>query len=98
MNDFSLKIQPGEYVAVVDRTGCGKSTLIRLLLGFERPEKGVIYYDGKDLNSLDLSSLHRKIGTAMQDAGLFQGDIYSNIVITAPQLTLDDAWEAAGLG
>ena len=95
LNDLSLKIRPGEYVAVVGKTGCGKSTLVRLLLGFEQPEKGAIYYDRKDINSLDLSSLRRKIGTVMQDAGLFQGDIYSNIVITAPQLTLDDAWEAA---
>lgn len=95
LNDLSLKIHPGEYVAVVGKTGCGKSTLVRLLLGFESPEKGAIYYDGKDINSLDLPSLRRRIGTVMQDAGLFQGDIYSNIVITAPDLTLDDAWEAA---
>ena len=95
LNDLSLKIHPGEYVAVVGKTGCGKSTLIRLLLGFEKPEKGTIYYDKKDMNGLDMPSLRRKIGTVMQDARLFQGDIYSNIVITAPQLTLDDAWEAA---
>ena len=95
LDDLSLKIKPGEYVAVVGKTGCGKSTLVRLLLGFEKPEKGVIHYDGRDMNSLDLPSLRKKIGTVMQDAGLFQGDIYSNIVITAPQLTLDDAWEAA---
>ncbi len=68
---------------------------MRLLLGFEKPEKGAIYYDGKDLNKLDLSSLRRKIGTVMQSGGLFQGDIYSNIIISAPHLTLDDAWEAA---
>ena len=95
LNDLSLKIRPGEYVAVVGKTGCGKSTLVRLLLGFEQPEKGAIYYDGRDMNGLDLPSLRRKIGTVMQDAGLFQGDIYSNIVITAPQLTMDDAWAAA---
>ncbi len=95
INDLSLKIRPGEYVAVVGRTGCGKSTLVRLLLGFERPEKGAVYYDDKDMEGLDLPSLRRKIGTVMQDAGLFQGDIYSNIVITAPELTLNDAWEAA---
>ena len=95
LNDLSLKIRPGEYVAVVGRTGCGKSTLVRLLLGFEQPEKGAIYYDGKDMNSLDLPSLRRKIGTVMQDAGLFPAEIYANIVITAPQLTLDEAWEAA---
>ena len=95
VNDMSLKIKPGEYVALVGKTGCGKSTLMRLLLGFEKPEKGAIYYDGKDLNSLDLSSLRKKIGTVMQSGGLFQGDIYSNIVITAPELTPEDAWEAA---
>jgi ABC-type bacteriocin/lantibiotic exporter with double-glycine peptidase domain len=95
VNNMSLKIKPGEYVAIVGKTGCGKSTLMRLLLGFEKPEKGAIYYDGRDINSLDLGSLRRKIGTVMQSSGLFQGDIYSNIVITAPELTLDDAWEAA---
>lgn len=95
VNDLSLRIRPGEYVAIVGKTGCGKSTLMRLLLGFEKPEKGAIYYDGKDLNNLDLSSLRRKIGTVMQSGGLFQGDIYSNIVITAPHLTVDEAWEAA---
>ena len=95
LNDLSLKVKPGEYVAVVGRTGCGKSTLVRLLLGFEKPEKGAVYYDGRDMENLDLPSLRKKIGTVMQDAGLFHGDIYSNIVITAPELTLDDAWEAA---
>ena len=95
LDDLSIRFKPGEYVAVVGRTGCGKSTLVRLLLGFEKPEKGAIYYDGRDIESMNLPSLRRKIGTVMQDAGLFQGDIYSNIVITAPELTLDDAWEAA---
>ncbi|MBO6164255.1 MAG: NHLP bacteriocin export ABC transporter permease/ATPase subunit [Lachnospiraceae bacterium] len=95
LNDLSLKIRPGEYVAVVGRTGCGKSTLMRLLLGFEKPEKGAIYYDGKDIESLDLRSLRRKIGTVMQQSGLFQGDIYSNITLTAPGLSMDEAWEAA---
>ena len=93
--DLSLKIRPGEYIAIVGRTGCGKSTLIRLLLGFEKPEKGSIYYDDRDLNTLDLQSVRRKIGTVLQNGELLQGDIYSNIVITAPHLTMDDAWEAA---
>ena len=95
LDDLSLKLRKGEYVAIVGRTGCGKSTLVRLLLGFEKPEKGAIFYDGKNIDSLDLPSLRKKIGTVMQDAGLFQGDIYSNIVISAPHLTLEDAWEAA---
>ena len=95
IDDLSLKIKPGEYVAIVGKTGCGKSTLMRILLGFEKPEKGSVRFDGRDINTLDLPSLRKKIGTVMQDAGLFQGDIYSNIVITAPQLTLEDAWDAA---
>ena len=95
VNDLSLKIRAGEYVAIVGRTGCGKSTLMRLLLGFEKPETGAIYYDGRDLSQLDLGSLRRKIGTVMQSGGLFQGDIYSNIVISAPHLNLQAAWEAA---
>ena len=95
LKDMSLKVKPGEYVAIVGKTGCGKSTLMRLLLGFETPETGAVYYDGKDINSLDPVMLRRKIGSVMQSSGLFQGDIYSNIVITDPELTLDDAWEAA---
>ncbi len=94
-SNLSLKIKAGQYVAIVGRTGCGKSTLIRLLLGFEKPQKGAIYYDGKDISSLDLQSLRKKLGVVTQDGKLFQGDIYSNIVISAPQLTLDEAWEAA---
>ena len=97
VDDLSLKIRAGEYIAIVGSTGCGKSTLLRLLLGFETPQKGAIYYDGKDLSRLDLRSVRQKIGTVMQDSRLFVGDIYSNIVISAPQLTLNDAWEAARL-
>ena len=95
IDDLSLKVKPGEYVAIVGKTGCGKSTLMRILLGFEKPERGSVRFDGKDINTLDLPSLRKRIGTVMQDAGLFQGEIYSNIVITAPELTLADAWEAA---
>lgn len=90
-----LKIKAGEYVAIVGKTGCGKSTLIRLLLGFEKPDKGAIYYDNRDINTLDLKSLRKNIGTVMQNSKLFLGDVFSNIVISAPQSTLDDAWQAA---
>ncbi len=95
INGLSLKIKSGEYVALVGTTGCGKSTLVRLLLGFETPWKGSIFYDGRDMKSIDLESLRRKIGTVMQDGKLFLSDIYSNIVITAPELKMSDAWEAA---
>ena len=97
IDGMSLKIKAGEYVAIVGTTGCGKSTLMRLLLGFEKPERGAIYYDGRDMAGLDLGSLRRRIGAVTQNGSLFQGDIYSNIVISAPQLSLEEAWAAAEL-
>ena len=95
LDDLSLKIRPGQYVAIVGRTGCGKSTLMRIMLGFETPQRGAVYYDGHDLRTVDPHSIRRRIGTVMQNGKLFSGDIYSNIVVAAPWLTMQDAWEAA---
>ena len=94
-DDFNLTIAPRQYVAIVGKSGCGKSTLVRLLLGFEKPSRGVINYDKKDLQQLDLRSLRRQIGVVMQDGRLFSGSIFDNIVISAPTLKLQDAWDAA---
>ncbi|MCM1023708.1 MAG: NHLP bacteriocin export ABC transporter permease/ATPase subunit [Prevotella sp.] len=96
-DNLSLKIRPGQYVAIVGATGCGKSTLMRLMLGFETPQKGAVYFDGKDISTVDLKSLRRNIGTVMQNGKLFSGDIFSNITVSAPWLTMDDAWRAAEL-
>jgi NHLM bacteriocin system ABC transporter ATP-binding protein len=93
--NLDLQIEPGQYVAIVGKSGCGKSTLVRLLLGFEKPERGAIYYDGQDIRKINLQSLRRKIGTVMQNARLFTGDIYYNILISAPWLKMQDAWDAA---
>ena len=95
LEDLSLKIHKGEYVAIVGYTGCGKSTLLRILLGFEKPQRGAVYYDNRNLDKLDLRSVRRKIGTVIQNGSLFQGDIYSNITICAPWLPMEAAWEAA---
>ena len=95
LQDLSLKIRAGEYVAIVGRTGCGKSTIVRLLLGFETPERGAVFYDRHDLSKIDPRSLRRQIGVVIQNGQLFHGDIYSNITISAPHLTLAEAWEAA---
>ena len=95
LRDLSLNIHAGEYIAVVGKTGCGKSTLVRLLLGFEKPETGAVYYDNRDLNHIDPRSLRRHMGVVTQNDQLFQGDIFSNITISAPWLTLDEAWAAA---
>ena len=93
--DFNLTIRARQYVAIVGKSGCGKSTLVRLLLGFEKPQRGAIYYDRKDLQRLDMRSVRRQIGTVMQDGKLFSGSIFDNIVISAPTLKLEEAWEAA---
>ena len=97
LDHINLKIRPGQYVAIVGKTGCGKSTLMRLLLGFETPVSGAVYYDNRDLQTLDLPALRRNIGVVLQQSRLFAGDIYSNIAISAPWLTMDEAWEAAKL-
>ncbi|MDO4798395.1 MAG: ATP-binding cassette domain-containing protein [Coriobacteriales bacterium] len=97
LQDFSLKVRGGEYVALVGPSGCGKSTILRLLLGFEKPERGAIYYDGQDISKLDVRSLRRSIGTVMQDGKLFLGDIQNNITVATPGAGEKEAWQAAEL-
>lgn len=94
LDDVTLDIEPGEYVAIVGGTGCGKSTLMRLMLGFEKPEQGAIYYDDHDLKSLNVRGLRRKIGTVLQNGRLMQGSIFSNLSISKPDMTEEEAWDA----
>ena len=95
LDNLDLNIKARQYVAICGRTGCGKSTLVRLLLGFEKPQKGTIFYDRKDISRLDLHSLRKLIGTVMQDSYLFSGSIFENISISAPTMTMEEAWEVA---
>lgn len=94
LDDISLEINPGEYVGIVGSTGSGKSTLMRIMLGFEKPRKGAIYYDDRDMASLSIRSLRRKIGTVLQHGQLFPGSIFNNLMISNPELTEEEAWEA----
>jgi ABC-type bacteriocin/lantibiotic exporter with double-glycine peptidase domain len=94
LNDVSLRVRPGEFVAIVGPSGSGKSSLFRLLLGFETPEAGSVYYNGQDLTKLDVQAVRRQIGVVLQEARLMPGSIYQNIIGTL-DLTLEDAWEAA---
>jgi NHLM bacteriocin system ABC transporter ATP-binding protein len=96
LDDVSLHIRPGEFVAFVGPSGAGKSTILRLLLGFETANTGSIYYDREDLSGLDALAVRHQIGVVLQDSKLVPGDILSNIIGSAP-LTQEDAWEAARL-
>ncbi len=95
LENLNIEIHRGEYAAIVGVTGCGKSTILRLLLGFEKPDHGEILYDGKKLSSLDVTSLRRNIGTVLQDGDVFRGTILSNITVSGTGLSEEDAWAAA---
>jgi NHLM bacteriocin system ABC transporter ATP-binding protein len=96
INDISLSILPGQFVAFVGMSGSGKSTLFRLLLGFEKPESGAIYFDRQELAGLDLQAVRQQLGVVLQNGRVLTGDIFSNIV-GSTRLTIEDAWEAARL-
>jgi NHLM bacteriocin system ABC transporter ATP-binding protein len=93
LDGVDFEARPGTSVAIVGASGSGKSTLLRLLLGFETPERGGIYYDGKDLETLDLRLLRRQIGAVLETAGLVPGSIFENIAGSAP-LSHDQVKEA----
>ena len=94
IKDVSFKIKPGEFVAFVGGSGCGKSTMLRLLLGFEKPAMGAIYYDGQDLSSLDTRAVRQQLGVVLQESRVLPTDIFRNIA-GATAHTMEEAWEAA---
>jgi ATP-binding cassette subfamily C protein len=97
LENVSLSIRPGEFVAIVGDSGSGKSTLLRLLLGFESAESGGVYFDGKDIAEVDLVSLRQQIGVVLQNSGIVGGSIFENIIGQNNSLTIDHAWKAARL-
>lgn len=94
LDDVSIYAEPGEFIALVGGSGSGKSTIFRLLLGFETPHDGIIYYDGQDLSGLDVSAVRRQLGVVLQTGRITSGSIFDNLASGA-QITLDEAWEAA---
>jgi NHLM bacteriocin system ABC transporter ATP-binding protein len=96
LENVSFRIAQGEYVAIVGPSGSGKSSLFRLLLGFEKPESGTVFLDGKALDTLDVSAVRRQLGVVLQNGKLATGSLYDNIC-GGVQLPLEQAWEAARL-
>lgn len=99
-DNLSLRIKSGEYLGIVGSSGCGKTTLLKLLLGFEQPDSGRIYYGNQDMAAIDLQELRKQFGVVLQDGKLISGSIYENIIINNPDASAEDlnrAIEAAGL-
>ncbi len=94
LDDISIRARPGEFIALVGPSGSGKSTTLRLLLAFEQPEAGSIYYDGQDLAALDVQSVRRQMGVVLQNGQPMIGDIFTNIVGTS-NFGMKEAIEAA---
>lgn len=94
IKDLSLRIKAGEYIGIVGSSGCGKSTLLKLLLGFEKPQTGRIYYDGRDIDGIDKRELRKRFGVVLQNGGLITGSIHDNITITTPSATLEQVNQA----
>ncbi|MDR1515766.1 MAG: NHLP bacteriocin export ABC transporter permease/ATPase subunit [Synergistaceae bacterium] len=94
LKGISLHVKTGESLAFVGASGCGKSTLLRILLGFEKPTQGAVFYDAQDFSTLSAASVRSQMGVVLQNGQILSGDIFTNIVGSAP-LSQEDAWEAA---
>lgn len=97
LENLNFTIQPGQMVALVGRSGCGKTTLSKLLLGLHLPTEGSILIDGHDITTISLRSLRQQIGVVDQDTFLFGGTIRENISLAHPEASLGEIREAARL-
>lgn len=95
LQDVSFKVDPGQTVAIVGSTGAGKSTIINLLTRFYEINRGKISLNGVDISELELPALRKNIGLVLQDVFLFSGSIFDNISLNNPDVTLEQAQQAA---
>ncbi|WP_182335435.1 peptidase domain-containing ABC transporter [Stenotrophomonas acidaminiphila] len=97
LRDCSFSIAPGESVAIIGVSGCGKTTLVKLLLGLLKPSEGSIHVGGHDLHKLGARNVRAIVGAVMQDDQLFAGSIADNIGFFDPEFDLERVEQAARL-
>lgn len=95
LHNVNLEVPAGCFVGMVGGSGSGKSTVLKLLPRFYRPEKGKVLIDGYDINKVELYSLRRQIGVVPQDSLLFDGTIKDNLLLVKPDATADELIRAA---
>ena len=95
INDFSVKVEPGQKIAIVGPTGAGKTTMVKLLMRFYDVNEGVIKVDGHDIRDFNRSELRKMFGMVLQDTWLFKGSIEENISYGKLDATHEEVVEAA---
>lgn len=95
LDGVSFKIDAGEVIGVVGRSGSGKSSLLRVLQGFYKPQSGILRIDGVDMREIDLAHLRMNTGIVLQESFLFKGTVRDNIAMTRPDAAFADIVQAA---
>ena len=94
LKNINIEFKKGEHIAIVGKTGCGKTTLIKLLMGLYNIEAGSITIDGIDINDIKRESIYRNIGITMQDNFLFNMSIRDNLLLTNPKASDEEMTDA----
>ena len=95
LNQVTFKVEEGQVIGIVGRSGSGKTTITRMIQGIHTAQEGLVLLNGNDIRHIDLPHLRRSVGIVLQDNILFRGTIRDNIAAGRPDATQDEVLEAA---